>query len=29
VGEFQHHPVSRYVNTPRNQGPACIEVVQG
>lgn len=25
VDDFQHYPVSRYVNTPRNQGPRCIE----
>lgn len=25
VEVFSHHPVSRYVNSPRNQGPACIE----
>ncbi len=25
LGEFEYYPVSRYVNTPRNQGERCIE----
>ncbi len=25
MGEFEYYPVSRYVNTPRNQGERCIE----
>jgi putative SOS response-associated peptidase YedK len=25
LGEFEHYPVSRYVNSPKNQGERCIE----